>query len=285
MSQTLDEFDHVVVEVSDGVSLHAVVAGSGPTVVLLHGFPQTWYEWRHLMPVLARDHRVVAVDMKGAGESSKPLVGYDKVTMANDFETLRQELDLGQVQVVGHDIGAMVGYAWAAMHRDSVSRLAFLDAPLPGASLWEGVLLNPRTWHFAFHMHRDMPEFLIAGREYGYVEAFFKDRAVNHAPFTHEEIGYYARALAQPGATRACLEWYRAFPQDVLDNRKLGKEPLSIPVLGLGGAGRWGPQLQSMLSEFASDVRAVSIDRCGHWLVEERFDEVVRALQEFLAHD
>lgn len=275
-------FDHLVREVGPGVSLHAVVAGSGPAVFFLHGFPQTWHEWRPIIPELARHHTVVAVDLKGAGESSKPLVGYDKITMARELDMLRAALGFDSVQVVGHDIGAMVAYAWAATHRDTVTRLAFLDAPLPGAGLWDGVFSDPRLWHFAFHMHRDMPEFLIAGREYGYVEAFLKDRASNHGAFPDSEIELYARALAQPGATRAALEWYRSFPQDADDNRKLSQDRLTIPVLALGGDNRWGPRIVEMLSEFADDVTGGSIARCGHWVVEERPDDVLKALASFL---
>jgi pimeloyl-ACP methyl ester carboxylesterase len=283
MSDTPVEFDHVMKEVADGVRLHAVVAGSGPAVVLLHGWPQTWYEWRRVMPGLARTHTVIAVDLKGTGQSSKPVTGYDKVTMAHELDELRGLLGFDRVKVVGHDVGAMVAYAWAATHRDIVTHLGFLDALLPGASLWDGIFADPMAWHLKFHMNRDMPEFLIQGREYGYVEAFFRDRGTNHGAFTDEEIGIYARALAQPGATRGSLEWYRAFPQDADDNRRLAQEPLTIPVLALGGEDRFGPRLVDMLREFAKDVTGGSIPNCGHWVVEERPAAVLAALDTFLA--
>lgn len=283
MPDTPVELHHVTKEVADGVRLHAVIAGSGPAVVLLHGWPQTWYEWRHVIPGLAQTHTAIAVDLKGSGQSSKPLTGYDKVTMAHELDRLRELLGFDRVRVVGHDIGAMVAYAWAATHRDTVTHLGFLDAPLPGASVWEGIFADPKVWHFPFHMHRDMPEFLIQGREYGYVEAFFRDRGTNHAAFTDEEIGHYARALAQPGATRGSLEWYRAFPQDAEDNRRLAREPLTIPVLALGGEDRWGPRIVDMLREFATDVTGGSIPDCGHWVAEERPAAVLAALDTFLA--
>ena len=283
MSDTPVEFNHIMKEVAEDVRLHAVVAGSGPALVLLHGWPQTWYEWRSVMPGLARSHTVIAVDLKGAGQSSKPLTGYDKVTMAHELNLLCESLGFDRVKVVGHDIGAMVAYAWAATHRDTVSHLGFLDAPLPGASNWEDTLRDPKVWHFAFHMHRDMPEFLIQGREYGYVEAFFRDRGTNHGAFTDDEIGVYARAFAQPGATRSALEWYRAFLQDADDNRKLAQRPLTIPVLALGGEDRWGPRIVDMLREFATDVTGGSIPDCGHWVVEERPAAVLSALDAFLA--
>src|SRR5688500_9235242 len=156
---------HVVHRVRPDVALHAVVAGAGPAVFLIHGFPQTWHEWSPIIEDLARHHTVVAVDLKGSGDSSKPLLGYDKVTMAAELDTLREMMGFDTVQVVGHDIGGMVAYAWAATHRDTVTRLAIFDLALPGASLWDGVLTDPLAWHFAFPQCRDVPEFLIAGRE------------------------------------------------------------------------------------------------------------------------
>lgn len=273
---------HVVHRVRPDVSLHAVVAGAGPAVFLIHGFPQTWHEWSPIIEDLARHHTVVAVDLKGAGDSSKPLLGYDKVTMAAELDTLREMMGFDTVQVVGHDIGGMVAYAWAATHRDTVTRLAIFDIALPGASLWDGVLTDPLAWHFAFHQCRDVPEFLIAGRERGYVEYFLRGRTANHGAFSEATIDLYGRALAQPGATRSTLEWYRAFGQDAEDNRRFARDPLTIPVLGLGGSQRWGPKMVDMLREFATDVEGGSIPDCGHWVVEERPEFVLAELDKFL---
>lgn len=273
---------HVRHQVRPEVSLHAVVAGSGPALFLLHGWPETWREWMPILEDLARHHTVVAVDLKGAGGSSKPLLGYDKVTMADELDMLRAKLGFDTVQVVGHDIGGMVAYAWAATHRDTVTRLAVLDVPLPGASLWDGILTDPLAWHFAFHQCRDVPEFLIAGRERGYVEYFLRGRTANQDAFTDEAVDHYAHALAQPGSVRSTLEWYRAFGQDADDNRKLARDPLTIPVLTLGGEHRWGPKMVGMLREFATDVRGGSIPDCGHWVVEERPDVVLAELEGFL---
>jgi pimeloyl-ACP methyl ester carboxylesterase len=273
---------HVLHRVRPEVSLHAVVAGAGPAVFLVHGFPQTWHEWSPIIGDLARHHTVVAVDLKGAGDSSKPLLGYDKVTMAAELDTLRETMGFDTIQVVGHDIGGMVAYAWAATHRDTVTRLTVLDVPLPGASLWDGILTDPLVWHFAFHQCRDVPEFLIAGRERGYVEYFLRGRTANHGAFSDETVDLYARALAQPGATRSTLEWYRAFGQDAADNRKFARDPLTIPVLTLGGSQRWGPKMVDMLREFATDVRGGTIPDCGHWVVEERPGFVLAELEKFL---
>ncbi len=276
------KLDHVLHQVAPGVSLHAVVAGAGPAVFLIHGWPQTWYEWTPVIDELAKHHTVVAVDLKGAGNSSKPLTGYDKVTMAAELDELRKALGFDTVQVIGHDFGGMVAYAWAATHRDTVTRLGIFDVPIPGAELWDSIYADPTVWHFSFHQNRDLPEFLISGREYGYVESFFRGRATNHAAFTDDDVEVYARALAQPGSVRSTLEWYRALEQDAEDNRKFKQEPLTIPVLALGGENRWGPKIVGMVSEFATNVTGGSIPACGHWVVEERPDAVLAALAEFL---
>lgn len=276
------KLDHVLHQVAPGVSLHAVVAGTGPAVFLIHGWPQTWYEWTPVIDELAKHHTVVAVDLKGAGNSSKPLTGYDKVTMAAELDELRKALGFDTVQVIGHDFGGMVAYAWAATHRDTVTRLGIFDVPIPGAELWDSIYADPTVWHFSFHQNRDLPEFLISGREYGYVESFFRGRATNHAAFTDDDVEVYARSLAQPGSVRSTLEWYRALEQDAEDNRKFKQEPLTIPVLALGGENRWGPRIVAMVSEFATNVTGGSIPACGHWVVEERPDAVLAALADFL---
>ncbi|MEV0110887.1 alpha/beta hydrolase [Nocardia sp. NPDC050799] len=283
MSRNLSaELRHVFHRVAADVSLHAVVAGSGPAVFLIHGWPQTWYEWTPVIDQLAEHHTVVAVDLKGAGNSSKPMTGYDKVTMAAELDALREALGFETVQVIGHDFGGMVAYAWAATHREAVTRLGIFDVPIPGADLWDTIYADPTVWHFSFHRNPDLPEFLITGREYGYVESFFRGRTSNHGAFTDDDVELYARALAQPGAIRSTLGWYRALEQDAEDNRKFKQEPLTIPVLALGGADRWGPKIAEMVSEFATDVTGVSIPECGHWVVEERPDVVLDALANFL---
>jgi pimeloyl-ACP methyl ester carboxylesterase len=171
---------HGVAPINPELRLHYVTAGdSGPTVVLLHGFPQTWWEWHRVIPRLVEAGiRVVAPDYRGAGESSRPLGGYDKRTMANDIRQLvREHLRIeNKVVLVGHDIGLMVAYAYAQSFRDEVSHLVIADAPLPGTSAFDLVKSNPRVWHFAFHNARDIAEMLVAGRELQYLQAFFAAR-------------------------------------------------------------------------------------------------------------
>jgi pimeloyl-ACP methyl ester carboxylesterase len=276
-------FQHHMTDVGGGVQLHSVVGGTGSPVFLLHGFPQTWREWRHIMTPLAQQHTVVAVDLKGAGQSDKPVGGYDKVSMAGELDVLRHKLGFGRVSVVGHDIGGMVAFAWAAAFPDSVERLAIVDVPIPGVSFWDNALVDPLLWHFAFHMKRDLPELLIYGREFQYIESLIRERIYNQDGLTTEDIAVFAQAMAQPGSTRGMLEWYRAFPQDATDNRAFARNPLRMPVLAVGGDKRWGSKMVSMLEEFCLDVSGGSIENCGHWVAEERPTEFLDLLEPFLA--
>lgn len=276
-------FEHEFVDVGGGVRLHAVCGGEGKPVFLLHGFPQMWYEWRHVMPALAKTHRVIAVDMKGAGRSDKPQGGYDKMTMAGELNRLRQKMGFDSVQVVGHDIGGMVGFAWAARHPESVEKLVVLDVPIPGTTVWEKVFADPRVWHFAFFMKPDLPEMLIAGREREFLDHFIHDRIQNFGAFTDHDLDVFARALALPGALRGLFGWYRAFPQDVVDFRAYASNKIKTPVLGLGGDQRWGSEIVAMLGELASDVRGGPVAHCNHWVVEEQPQALLQKLREFLS--
>lgn len=282
MSNEIEGFAHRVLRVGD-VKIHAVVGGEGPPVVLLHGFPQTWWEWRTIMPKLAQRHTVVALDLRGAGQSDCPQGGYDKATLADDVAGAMSALGFEQYAVCGHDIGAMVAMAVAFRHRETVTRLAILDSPIPGWSGWEANFSDPLVWHFSFHMKRDLPERLIHGREADYVSTFFADRTFNHGAFTLEDIDLYARAFAQPGNTRGGLEWYRAFPLDHANGLEWKKSPLTIPVLALGGEHRYGAKMLSMAKEFATEVSGGVIADSGHWLAEERPVETAEALLHFLA--
>lgn len=277
----LENFEHRRIRAGN-VSIHAVTGGQGFPLVLIHGFPQTWWEWRHIMPHLARHHTVVAVDLRGAGYSDKPQSGYDKHTMARDVHAVMASLGYEKYAVCGHDIGAMTALALALTHRDAVTHLAVLDASQPGWSGWEKNSRQQKVWHFAFHMQRDLPELLIQGREREYVSAFIYDRAYDVGAHPFADIETFAQSLAQPGNLRGGLEWYRAFPQDHDNARAWKQDPLTIPVLALGGEHSYGAQMVTMLKEFATDVKGGSIAGCGHWLPEERPDEVAEQLLRFL---
>jgi len=239
--------------------------------------------WHKIVPRLAVHHTVVAVDLRGAGYSDKPLTGFDKATLAGDVHATMAALGFPRYAVCGHDIGAMVALALACTHRDAVTHVAVMDTAMPGWSRWESMFADPRLWHYAFHMKRDLPERLLAGREYDYVATFILDRAYNLGGHAAGDIDVFARAFAQPGNTRGDLEWYRAFPADHANAAAWKRDKLAMPALALGGEHRFGPGIVSMLEEFAWNVTGGSIAGCAHWLAEESPDETTDVLASFLA--
>ena len=282
MNAMLAGFRHCRTRVGE-VGIHAVIGGEGPPLVLIHGFPQTWWAWHKIMPKLAVHHTVVAVDLRGAGHSDTPLTGFDKATLAGDVHATMEALGFTRYAVCGHDIGAMVALALAFTQRDAVTRVAVMDTAMPGWSRWESMFADPRLWHYAFHMKRDLPERLLAGREHDYVATFIFERAYNLGGHAAGDIDMVARALAQPGNTRGGLEWYRAFPADHVNATAWKRDKLAMPVLALGGEHRFGPGMVSMLEEFALNVTGGSIAGCAHWLVEESPDQTTDVLESFLA--
>jgi len=280
-------FTHGMADVEPGVRLHYVTAGEGPrTIVLLHGFPQTWWQWRRLIPALVDGgFRVVAPDYRGAGDSFRPPGGYDKVTVAGDIRTLvHDHLGIEEPVVVGgHDIGLMVAYAYAQTYRDEVSQLMVVDAPLPGTEVFDRLRSDPRVWHFAFHGARDVAEMLVAGRERPYLQAFFGARVFD--PSALDDLDVYVSAYSAPGAMRAGFELYRAFDQDAADNRAaLARDgKLTIPVLAVGGEiSTSGALMDEMMREVAEDVTFVRVPRTAHWVPEERPEALAEAMLEFL---
>ena len=276
-------------DIEPGLRLHYVTAGDGPrTIVLLHGFPQTWWQWQRMIPLLvAGGLRVVAPDYRGAGDSFRPAGGYDKVTVAGDIRRLlREHLQIdGPVVVAGHDIGLMVAYAYAQTYRDEVSHLVVVDAPLPGTDVFDRLRSDPRVWHFAFHGARDIAEMLVAGRERPYLQSFFGARVFDPSAITDEDLDVYVSAYSAPGAMRAGFELYRAFDRDAEDNRaalaRVGK--LTIPVLAVGGdISTSGALVEEMMREVAEDVTGVRVPRTGHWVPEENPDALARAVLDFL---
>lgn len=278
---SLPGFKSRMVKVGD-VNLHAVVGGAGAPLLLLHGFPQTWWEWRKVMPDLAKRYTVVAADLRGAGHSDCPATGYDKAQLGTDMVGLMKALGHERFHVCGHDIGAMVAYALAAKHRDAVTKLVILDVPMPGVSFWDGLFSDPRVWHFSFHMKPHLPEVLLAGKEYEYVSTFIYDRCYNRLAFEEEDLRVFARTFAMPGRTRGGLEWYRAFPKDAADNRAWAKNKVTTPTLALGGDQRWGPVIVSMMQELCENVSGGSIPECNHWVAEEQPEFLVQELVKFL---
>jgi pimeloyl-ACP methyl ester carboxylesterase len=279
MFSNLEGFKQQLIAAS-GIRINAVTGGEGPAILLLHGWPETWWEWHRVMPLLARHFSVVAIDLRGAGFSDCPLDGYDKATMARDAHQVMRSLGHERYAVCGHDIGGMVALPQAALFRDAVSHLAVLDVPLPGWSGWEETIA--KLWHFSFHAARDVPERLIHGREYDYISAFMAERFYDHSSFDPADVEIFAKAMALPGRTRGGMEWYRTLAADHAAALGYKKQPLGIPVLALGGDHRFGPRMVSMLREFATDVSGGSIDRCGHYVADEQPADVAAALIAFL---
>lgn len=269
-----------------GLRLHYAIAGAGEPVLLIHGFPQTWQEWRNVIPALAEHYTVIAPDYRGAGDSDRPQGGYDKHTMMEDLRALVLQLGHRRVRVVGHDIGAMVAYRYAAMHPDEVQQLVLMDAPVPGTAALDQVRAMPRAWHANFHNVRDLPELLVAGRERDYLTLFFKSRFTRPDSMAAQDIAVYVDAYSAPGAMRAGFELYRAWDQDAQDNQPCLARKLDTPVLVLGaGASASGRLLESMTHEIARNGLFRLVTDAGHWLCEENPREVEHQLLEFFASD
>lgn len=283
MDRSLDlDLRHDWADLGD-VRLHYVSGGQGPAIVFLHGWPQTWYMWRDVLPGLMQRYRVIAVDLRGLGDSSRPAAGYDTRTVAQDIWRLMTEV-LGErrFHVVAHDWGGPVAYALAAQHRDAVTAMAIFDAPVPGDG---SVLTAMGRWHFGFHAEHDLPEALVAGREELYLRYMFRKGGARPDAISEEAQREYLRAYSQPGAMRAGFNYYREMPRDAKDNQaflRQGKLAMPIMVYG-GGAKNVGRGLYAMDSwqRVASDVCGGVAEGCGHWIPEERPAWVVERLLEF----
>ena len=267
------------------VRLHYVTAGSGPALVLIHGWPQSWFMWRGIIPTLAQYYRVIAVDMRGLGDSSRPYSGYDTSTVSNDIWRLMSEVLGEQRFLVGaHDWGGPVAFALAAQHREAVRAMAILDVPVPG----DGTPLAAMArWHYGFHSELDLPEALVAGREALYLNWAFDKAGASPASISQEARQEYIRTYSQPGAMRAGFNYYRALPQDVEDHQRyLAQGKLEMPILVYGGgdakSGRVNAALESW-QRVGSDVSGGVADGCGHWIAEERPEWVAERFLEFFA--
>ncbi len=265
--------------------MHYVTAGSGTPLVLLHGFPQTWYEWRLIMPALAAHYTVIAPDLRGLGDSSRPADGYHKARLAEDvWELMHGVLGHERFMVAGHDWGGPVAFALAAAHRDAVQRLAILDVMIPGDGSGDQFTNAGGRWHHHFHRTLDLPEALVAGREEIYVGWFLRNFTAFPGAIDDAAISEYARTYSQPGAMRAGFAYYRTTPRDVLDNqRALKAGKLAMPVLALGGGKSFGRREQTAesLRRVAASVQGGVIAESGHFLPEEAPEEVAAILLNF----
>ncbi|BBK31664.1 pimeloyl-ACP methyl ester carboxylesterase [Stella humosa] len=266
---------------TNGTTLHVRVGGSGPAVVLLHGYGETGDMWAPLAADLARDHLVIVPDLRGLGLSARPDGGYDKRTQGRDIAGLLDALEVDRTDLVTHDIGNMVGYAFAAQNRARVTRFVLMDAPLPGVGPWEEILKSPLLWHFRFG-GPDM-ERLVAGRERIYLDRFWNEFSATPAKFSEGSRVHYAALYALPGAMRAGFAQFAAFDQDAIDNKAfLADGKLMMPVLAVGGAGSFGPTMATVMRFAATDVTQAVVADAGHWLMEEQPEATVRLVREFL---
>jgi len=270
---------------TNGAVIHLRVGGSGPAVVLLHGYGETGDMWAPLAADLARDHRVIVPDLRGLGLSSKPETGFDKKTQAGDVAGVLDALKIDQIDLVTHDIGNMVGFAFAATHRERVRRFVLIDAPLPGVGPWEEIVKNPLLWHFRFG-GPDM-ERLVAGRERIYLDRFWNEFSADPARFTEASRAHYAALYALPGAMHSGFAQFAAFDQDAADNTAIlashGK--LAMPVLAVGGEKSFGAGMAAAMRAAATDVREGIVPDSGHWIMEENPQATIALVRDFLDAD
>ena len=268
----------------NGVRIHYRTAGAGEPVVLLHGFPETSYAWRKVIPALAKHYKVVAPDLRGFGESDRPESGYDKRTVAEDIRQLVKQLGLGPINLVSHDVGMMVGYAYAAAFPKDVKRLVLMEAALPGLGLEKLYDADkyPRMYHLPlFEAPNGLAEALISGREKMFVEHFMRQQAYNPDALDQTSLDVYADRLSAPGALRAGIAYFRTHKLDAEHNRENAKKKLPMPVLTVGGTASFGADLEGEIRPLVEHMRAVMIEDCGHYIAEERPERLVEELLRF----
>lgn len=271
----------------NGVRLHYVIGGQGEPLVLLHGWPETWYEWHRVMPALAQRYTVIAPDLRGIGESDQALLpnGFDKKTLAADLRGLTQQLGYPSINLVGHDIGLMVAYSYAAEYPGAVRKLVLMDAPIPGIEpFWTGLLQDPRSWHFGFYAADGESAVRTVGTDIRqYITDFIQKFAANKTAFTADELNEIARVYSQPGALRSSFDWYKAvYSLDIAQNRLYAQQRLTMPVLALGGEFS-GPYVLPMVQSLATNVRGGTIANSGHWIVQEQPQAFLDRVLPFLA--
>jgi pimeloyl-ACP methyl ester carboxylesterase len=264
-----------------GATIHTRVGGQGPAVMLLHGFADTGDMWAPLAAELSRDHTVVVPDLRGMGLSSHPEIGYEKRAQALDIARVLDALSIDEAALVTHDIGNMVGYAFAAQYPTRVTKWVAMDAPLPGIGPWDEILKNPLLWHFNFR-GPDV-ERLLAGRERIYLDRFYNEFSADPNSIDEETRQHYAELYARPGAMHSAFAQFAAFAQDAEDNKEfLAKGKLKMPVLAIGAEKSFGTGMADDLRFVADNVTAEVIPNSGHWLMEEQPQATITAVRAFL---
>ncbi len=275
-------FSHHTATVN-GIQLHYVIGGHGDPIVLLHGWPETWYEWHKVMPTLAKNYTVIAPDLRGLGDSSKPSTGYDGKTVAADIHQLITQLGFKTIFLVGHDIGSQVAYSYAAAHPTEVKKLVVIDYTFSGFSL-PGKM---PTWWSVFHQVPDIPEALVQGKEMMYLSWFYHNLAYNPSAVI-SDINEFVSHYSAPGGMRAGFEYYRAFPQDAIQNENYSKTKITMPVLAVaaGYDPAFGGNITSnsslyAMNALAQNAQGIKVPNSGHWIPEERPDVIIKVLGNF----
>ena len=266
---------------TNGARIYVRIGGAGPAVVLLHGFGETGDMWAPLAARLSRDHTVIVPDLRGLGLSSRPAGGYDKKTQGEDVAGLLDALKVDKVDLVTHDIGNMVGYAFAAEHPERVKKFVIIDAPLPGIGPWDDIIRSHALWHFSFY--GPDAERLVKGREQIYLDRFWNEFSADPKKFDEASRAHYAKLYAQPGAMHAGFEQFKAFDQDATDNKAfVAKGMLTMPVLAVGGEKSFGPMMATVMRAAATNVQGAVVPNSGHWVMEENPAATIKLVEDFL---
>lgn len=266
---------------TDGATLHVAVHGEGPCILAVHGWPQTWREWTGIMERLGKDFRIIAPDLRGCGDSSKPFAGYDARSVAMDLLAVLDHFEIERSHVIGHDIGAAPAYALCALNSGRIHTLSLIEAPLWGITSATVPDLPNLFWHLQFHQDVDLAAALISGHEGMYLSHFFRHFAYNPSAVGSEDTQAYVAAYTAPGGLRASLEHYRAIPESSRQLQELSRTRLSIPVLALGGSAVMGEYVINAARLIAEDVHGGVVPNCGHWMAEEQPEALAAA---FAAH-
>jgi pimeloyl-ACP methyl ester carboxylesterase len=266
---------------TNGARIYVRIGGAGPAVVLLHGFGETGDMWAPLAARLSRDHTVIVPDLRGLGLSSRPAGGYDKKTQGEDVAGLLDALKVDKVDLVTHDIGNMVGYAFAAEHPERVKKFVIIDAPLPGIGPWDDIIRSHALWHFSFY--GPDAERLVKGRERIYLDRFWNEFSADPKKFDEASRAHYAKLYAQPGAMHTGFEQFKAFDQDATDNKAfVAKGMLTMPVLAVGGEKSFGPMMATVMRAAATNVQGAVVPNSGHWVMEENPAATIKLVEDFL---
>jgi pimeloyl-ACP methyl ester carboxylesterase len=267
--------------ITNGTQIYVRVGGAGPAVLLLHGYGETGDMWAPLAAQLVRDHMVIVPDLRGLGLSARPAGGYDKKTQAQDMAGVLDSLKVDKVDLVTHDIGNMVGYAFTAQHPERVKKFVIIDAPLPGIGPWDDIIRSHALWHFSFY--GPDAERLVKGRERIYLDRFWNEFSADPKKFDEASRKHYAKLYAAAGAMHAGFEEFKAFDQDAIDNKAfVAKGMLTMPVLAIGGEKSFGPMMATVMRAAATNVQEAVVPNSGHWVMEENPEATIKLIEDFL---